>query len=40
MKDIDNLLKVKPDLVIIAYGMNDVGERNPESYKAAVTKML
>lgn len=40
VKDIDNLLKVKPDLVIIAYGMNDVGGRNPQNYKALVAKML
>jgi acyl-CoA thioesterase I len=40
VKDIDNLLKHKPDLVIIAYGMNDVRGRNPDGYKAAIAKML
>lgn len=40
VKDLDNLLKHKPDLVIIAYGMNDVGGRNPESFKASVEKIL
>jgi len=40
VKDIDNLLKHKPDLVLIAYGMNDVGGRNPEKYKAAISIML
>lgn len=39
VKDIDNLLKHNPDLVIIAYGMNDVG-RDPEGFKAAIAKML
>ena len=40
VKDIDNLLKTKPDLVIIAYGMNDVGGRNPENYKASIAKII
>lgn len=39
LKDIDNLLKHQPDLVIIAYGMNDVG-RDPEGFKATIAKML
>jgi acyl-CoA thioesterase I len=28
------------DLVLIAYGMNDVGGRNPDKYKAAISTML
>lgn len=40
VKDLDNLLKDKPDLIIIAYGMNDVGGRNPEAFKTAIGKML
>ena len=40
VKDLDNLLKRKPDLVIIAYGMNDVGGRNPAAFKANVAEML
>jgi lysophospholipase L1-like esterase len=40
VKDIDNLLKDKPDLVIIAYGMNDVGGRNPEGYKKGIATIL
>lgn len=40
LKEVENLLKTKPDLVIIAYGMNDVGQRNPESYKANIKGML
>jgi len=38
--DLDALLATKPNLVIIAYGMNDVGGRNPESYRAAIADML
>jgi acyl-CoA thioesterase-1 len=40
VKDLDNLLKRRPDLVIIAYGMNDVGGRNPEAYKANIATMI
>jgi lysophospholipase L1-like esterase len=40
VKDLDNLLKSKPDLVIIAYGMNDVGGRNPDGFKANIATML
>ncbi len=40
VKDLDNLLKTKPDLVILAYGMNDVGGRNPDGYKAAMKKLI
>ena len=40
VKDLDNLLKRKPDLVVIAYGMNDVGARNPGGFKASVATML
>jgi hypothetical protein len=29
VEDLDNLLQCKPDLLIVAYGMNDVGRRNP-----------
>jgi lysophospholipase L1-like esterase len=38
--DLDALLATNPDLVIIAYGMNDVGGRNPEGYRAAIADML
>jgi lysophospholipase L1-like esterase len=38
--DLDALLATNPNLVIIAYGMNDVGGRNPEGYKAAIADML
>lgn len=40
VRDLDNLLKGKPDLVIIAYGMNDVGGRNPAAFKASIAGML
>lgn len=29
-QDLDTLLEVKPDLIIVAYGMNDVGRRDPQ----------
>ena len=40
VNDFDNLLKDEPDLLIIAYGMNDVGGRNPEGFKANIAIML
>jgi putative membrane-bound dehydrogenase-like protein len=40
LKDLDNLLKAKPDLVIIAYGMNDVGGRDPAGFKTNIAKMV
>jgi lysophospholipase L1-like esterase len=30
--DLDKLLAEKPDLLIVAYGMNDVGRRDPQWY--------
>lgn len=32
VKDIDKLLAEKPHLIIVAYGMNDVGRRDPKWY--------
>jgi lysophospholipase L1-like esterase len=40
LADLDRLLDSKPDLVLIAYGMNDVSARNPSAFKATVSKML
>jgi lysophospholipase L1-like esterase len=40
LKDLDALLAGKPNLVIIAYGMNDVGGRNPEAFRSAIAAML
>ena len=37
---LDRLLACKPDLAIIAYGMNDVGGRNPGAYRANIEAML
>jgi len=39
-RDLDKLLKLRPDLVIIAYGMNDVGGRNPERFKTNIAELL
>lgn len=33
VSDLDELLKHDPDLVIIAYGMNDVGRKDPQWYR-------
>lgn len=38
--DLDALLAAKPDLVIIAYGMNDVSYRNPEAFGKTIAGML
>ena len=38
--DLAALLAETPDLVIIAYGMNDVGYRNPELYRQTIASML
>ena len=40
VQELDSVLACKPDLVIIAYGMNDVGGRNPEAFKANIETML
>ncbi len=40
LKDLDALLATRPDLVVIAYGMNDVGGRNPDGFRAAIAAML
>lgn len=40
VKDLDALLATKPDLIVIAYGMNDVGGRNPAAFKANIATML
>jgi lysophospholipase L1-like esterase len=38
--DLDALLAAKPDLVIIAYGMNDVSYRNADAFKETIAGML
>ena len=40
LADLDKLLEHQPDLFIIAYGMNDVGRRNPEAYRAGVQELI
>jgi acyl-CoA thioesterase-1 len=40
LADLDALLADKPDLIIIAYGMNDVGGRNPAAFRSAISAML
>ena len=40
LADLDKLLETKPDLVIIAYGMNDVGRRDPLDYQKDIREML
>lgn len=40
VQDIDQLLSAKPDLVLIAYGMNDVGRRDPEWYGRQTQTMV
>ena len=40
LADLDKLLESQPDLVIIAYGMNDVGRRNPEKFHEGIQEML
>lgn len=34
------LAEVKPDLVLVAYGMNDVGGRNPAAYRENIRKIM
>lgn len=40
LADLDALLVANPDLVIIAYGMNDVGARNPDAFRETIKTML
>jgi lysophospholipase L1-like esterase len=40
VNDLDRLLATKPDLVLIAYGMNDVGGRDPKAFRANIEAML
>jgi len=40
LADLDQLLVSQPDVFIIAYGMNDVGRRNPDAYRDGIQQML
>jgi lysophospholipase L1-like esterase len=39
-EDLDQLLAENPDLIIVAYGMNDVGRRDPEWFRQQVETFL
>jgi len=39
VEDLDKLLESKPDLLIVAYGMNDVGRRNPAWFTEQAIKI-
>mgnify|MGYP001104599941 CR=1 FL=1 len=39
-EDLDKALRLKPDLIVIAYGMNDVNGRNPEAFQGVIKGML
>ncbi len=34
------MLATQPHLIVIAYGMNDVGRRDPEAFRAGISTML
>jgi len=40
LADLETLLNTEPDLILIAYGMNDVGRRNPVAYAEGIRQML
>jgi acyl-CoA thioesterase-1 len=40
LKDLSQLLETKPDLVIIAYGMNHVRSHDPKAFKRMATEMI
>jgi len=40
VQDLDNLLAEKPDLVIVAYGMNDVGRLDPNWYREQTKNII
>jgi homoserine acetyltransferase/lysophospholipase L1-like esterase len=40
LNDLDRPLATKPDLVLIAYGMNDVGGRDPKAFRANIEDMI
>jgi arylsulfatase A len=40
LADLDKLLESSPDLMIIAYGMNDVSRRNPDAYRDGIQQMI
>jgi lysophospholipase L1-like esterase len=40
LNDLDALLATQPHLIVIAYGMNDVGRRDPEAFRVGISAML
>lgn len=40
LSDLDPLLEAHPDLIVIAYGMNDVGRRDPDAYLKGIRQMI
>lgn len=40
LEDLDKLLAEKPQLILVAYGMNDVGRRNPDWFKSQVQSLI
>jgi lysophospholipase L1-like esterase len=40
LKDLPQLLETKPDLVIIAYGMNHMRSHDPKAFKKMATEMI
>jgi len=40
VSDLPELLKAKPDLVIVAYGMNDVGRRDPNWFREQTQQVI
>jgi lysophospholipase L1-like esterase len=38
--DLDNLLKTRPNIIVVAYGMNDVGRRDPAWFAGQLTELL
>lgn len=40
VNDLDNLLLAKPNLIVVAYGMNDVGRRDPKWFSAQLGELL
>lgn len=40
VSDLEKLLESEPDLIVIAYGMNDVGRRDPQWYRDQTAEMI
>lgn len=40
VSDLDNLLKAEPNLIVVAYGMNDVGRRDPKWFSGQLEELI